>query len=162
MQVGHFTGFGRNLLEEDAAVQTSMGPILDRTKEHLASGDAAVAHTRRVLLDALRAAEAGELPPGSARSPRADSAPERGRGGARRGAAVAGPCPRPSRRRLTRLQGRLDAVASHTARHARDDRNRHWRPPSLHGWMMILPIAPRSPMSRSAAATSSRSNVAPM
>ena len=69
MQVGHFTGFGRNLLEEDAAVQTSMGPILDRTKEHLASGDAAVADTRRVLLDALRAAESGELPPGSARSP---------------------------------------------------------------------------------------------
>ena len=69
MQVGHFTGFGRNLLEEDAAVQTSMGPILDRTKEHLASGDAAVAHTRRVLLDALRAVESGELPPGSARSP---------------------------------------------------------------------------------------------
>ena len=68
MQVDHFTGFGRNLLEEDAAVQTSMGPILDRTKEHLASGDAAVAHTRRVLLDALRAVESGELPPGSARS----------------------------------------------------------------------------------------------
>ena len=45
-----------------------MGPILDRTKEHLSSGDAAVAHTRRVLLDALAAVDAGELPPGSARS----------------------------------------------------------------------------------------------
>lgn len=69
MNAGHFTGFVRNLLEEDAAVQTSMGPILDRTKEHLSSGDAAVAHARRMLLDALRAAEAGQLPPGSARAP---------------------------------------------------------------------------------------------
>jgi hypothetical protein len=66
MNAGHFTGFGRNLLEEDVAVQTSMGPILDRTEENLSSGDAAVAHARRMLLDALRAAEAGELPPGSA------------------------------------------------------------------------------------------------
>jgi phenylpropionate dioxygenase-like ring-hydroxylating dioxygenase large terminal subunit len=68
MNAGHFTGFGRNLLEEDAAVQTSMGPILDRTQEHLSSGDAAVAHARRMLLDALAAVEAGALPPGSARA----------------------------------------------------------------------------------------------
>ena len=32
MDAGHCTGFGRTLLEEDAAVQTSMGPILDRTQ----------------------------------------------------------------------------------------------------------------------------------
>jgi hypothetical protein len=69
MHEGHWTGFARTLLEEDAAVQTSMGPILDRTKEHLSSGDAAVAHARRILLDALAAVDAGELPPGSARSP---------------------------------------------------------------------------------------------
>jgi nitrite reductase/ring-hydroxylating ferredoxin subunit len=69
MHAGHYTGFGRNLLEEDAAVQTSMGPILDRTAENLSSGDAAVAKARRMLLDALRAAEAGELPPGSALAP---------------------------------------------------------------------------------------------
>jgi phenylpropionate dioxygenase-like ring-hydroxylating dioxygenase large terminal subunit len=69
MNSGHFTGFGSNLLEEDAAVQTSMGPILDRTKENLSSGDVAVAHARRLLLEALKAAEAGELPPGSARAP---------------------------------------------------------------------------------------------
>ena len=49
---GHITGFGRNLLEEDAVVQTSMGPILDRTTEHLSSSDVAVAHARRILLDA--------------------------------------------------------------------------------------------------------------
>jgi phthalate 4,5-dioxygenase len=68
MNAGHFTGFGRNLLEEDAAVQVSMGPILDRTKENLSSGDVAVVHARRMLLDALSAAETDVRPPGSARS----------------------------------------------------------------------------------------------
>ena len=71
MNAGHFTGFGRTLLEEDVVVQTSMGPILDRTKENLSSSDVAVAHARRMLLDALRAAEAGVLPPGSALGPEA-------------------------------------------------------------------------------------------
>ncbi|MFI5042090.1 MAG: Rieske 2Fe-2S domain-containing protein [Acidimicrobiales bacterium] len=69
MKAGHVTGFGRNLLEEDAVVQVSMGPILDRTKEHLASSDIAVARARRMLLDALEAVRATELPPGSARTP---------------------------------------------------------------------------------------------
>jgi phenylpropionate dioxygenase-like ring-hydroxylating dioxygenase large terminal subunit len=69
MAAGHFTGFGRSLLEEDVAVQTSMGAIVDRSKEHLSSSDVAVAHLRRMLLDALAAADAGGLPPGSARSP---------------------------------------------------------------------------------------------
>jgi hypothetical protein len=69
MSAGHFTGFGRSLLEEDAVIQTSMGPILDRSKETLSSSDIAVAHARRRLLDAVKAAEAGELPPGSARAP---------------------------------------------------------------------------------------------
>jgi phenylpropionate dioxygenase-like ring-hydroxylating dioxygenase large terminal subunit len=70
MNAGHFTGFARTLLEEDAAVQASMGPILDRTKENLSSGDVAVAHTRRMLLAALDDVEAGKLPPGSARAPK--------------------------------------------------------------------------------------------
>ena len=69
MNAGHATGFGRSLLEEDAATQTSMGPIVDRSKEHLSSSDAAVAHARRMLLEALAAAERGERPPGSALTP---------------------------------------------------------------------------------------------
>jgi phthalate 4,5-dioxygenase len=69
MNAGHFTGFGRSLLEEDAVIQTSMGPILDRTKENLSSSDVAVAQLRRMLLDALSAADAGALPPGSALAP---------------------------------------------------------------------------------------------
>jgi phthalate 4,5-dioxygenase len=66
MAQGHFTGFGRTLLEEDAVIQTSMGPIVDRTKENLSSSDVGVAHARRMLLDAVRAVQTGALPPGSA------------------------------------------------------------------------------------------------
>jgi phthalate 4,5-dioxygenase len=69
MTGGHFTGFGRSLLEEDAVIQTSMGSIVDRSKENLSSSDVAVVHARRMLLDALSAAEEGRLPPGSALAP---------------------------------------------------------------------------------------------
>ena len=47
---------------EDAAVALSMGPIYDRTREHLVPADAAVVHMRRLLLEAARVAEAGEEP----------------------------------------------------------------------------------------------------
>lgn len=69
MRQGHFTGFARSLLEEDAVVQTSMGPIVDRSKETLSSSDVAVATARRMLLDAVSGAESGALPPGSALAP---------------------------------------------------------------------------------------------
>jgi hypothetical protein len=69
MAGGHWTGFGRSLLEEDVVIQTSMGPIVDRSKENLSSSDVAVAHLRRLLLAAIDGAEAGRLPPGSALAP---------------------------------------------------------------------------------------------
>jgi phthalate 4,5-dioxygenase len=75
MKAGHFTGFGRNLLEEDVVIQTSMGPIVDRTKENLSSSDVAVAHARRLLLGAIQSFEAGDLPPGSALAPEAARLP---------------------------------------------------------------------------------------
>ncbi len=56
---GGFAG----LEQEDAAVALSMGPIFDRTKEHLVPADAAVIHTRRVLLTAARELAAGKAPP---------------------------------------------------------------------------------------------------
>ena len=68
MAAGHFTGFGRSLLEEDAVIQTSMGPVVDRSKEHLSSSDVAVAHLRRLLLEALQDVDAGRVPVGSARA----------------------------------------------------------------------------------------------
>jgi phthalate 4,5-dioxygenase oxygenase subunit len=76
MRAGHFTGFGRSLLEEDVAVQASMGPIADRSRENLSSSDIAVAHARRLLLDAITAAAAGWLPPGTALGPEVPCIPD--------------------------------------------------------------------------------------
>jgi phthalate 4,5-dioxygenase len=39
---------------EDIAMQESMGPIYDRTKEHLGTSDVAVIRMRRLMLDAVR------------------------------------------------------------------------------------------------------------
>jgi hypothetical protein len=50
---------------QDQAITESMGPIYDRTQEHLGSTDAMVIQVRRRLLDAARAlAEEGITPPG--------------------------------------------------------------------------------------------------
>lgn len=47
---------------EDAAVQESMGVIVDRSKEHLGRTDRAIMHMRRIMLDAAHAfAEHGEV-----------------------------------------------------------------------------------------------------
>jgi phthalate 4,5-dioxygenase len=64
MQRGHFSGFTGNLLQEDTVTQLSMGPIVDRTKEHLSSSDVAIIHARRVLLQALDNVAAGKPPVG--------------------------------------------------------------------------------------------------
>ncbi|SRR5712691_1052114 len=49
---------------QDIAVQESMGPIYDRTQEHLGTSDLAVITTRRLLLDAARAVQKGQDPLG--------------------------------------------------------------------------------------------------
>jgi phthalate 4,5-dioxygenase len=50
---------------QDQAITESMGPIFDRTREHLGSSDAMVIRVRRRLIAAARAlAEAGTVPPG--------------------------------------------------------------------------------------------------
>jgi hypothetical protein len=69
MTGGHWSGFTNSALDEDAAMQISMGPITDRTKENLSSSDVAIAHARRLILDTIAAAEEGTLPPGSVRGP---------------------------------------------------------------------------------------------
>jgi phenylpropionate dioxygenase-like ring-hydroxylating dioxygenase large terminal subunit len=66
MRRGHFTGFARTLISEDVAVQASMGPVLDRSRENVSSSDVAIVQTRRLLLKSLDAVDAGALPPGSA------------------------------------------------------------------------------------------------
>jgi phenylpropionate dioxygenase-like ring-hydroxylating dioxygenase large terminal subunit len=50
--------------EQDAAVQESMGPIQDRTREHPVPTDNGIIMTRRKLLAAAQACERGEKLPG--------------------------------------------------------------------------------------------------
>lgn len=69
MEKGHWSGFARSAIEEDAAVQVSMGPIVDRTKENLSASDVAVSQTRRLILETIAGYEEGRIPPGSARTP---------------------------------------------------------------------------------------------
>ena len=51
---------------QDHALEESMGPILDRTQEHLGSTDRHIIEVRRYLLDAVEALRRGEDPPGVA------------------------------------------------------------------------------------------------
>jgi phthalate 4,5-dioxygenase len=53
--------------KEDAIMSLSMGPIFDRTKEHLVAADQAVVRLRRRLLDCVKLVEAGEEPLGATR-----------------------------------------------------------------------------------------------
>jgi phthalate 4,5-dioxygenase oxygenase subunit len=65
MKKGHFSGFVGNLLQEDTVTQASMGPIVDRTKDHLSSSDVAIIHAQRMLLEALADVAAGRIPRGA-------------------------------------------------------------------------------------------------
>jgi phthalate 4,5-dioxygenase oxygenase subunit len=65
MKRGHFSGFTGNLLQEDMVTQASMGPIVDRTKEHLSTADVAVIQARRLLLQAIDDMETGRPVVGS-------------------------------------------------------------------------------------------------
>ena len=62
MKNGHFTGFTQMLGTEDFAVIMSMGPIQDRTREHLGAGDGAVLAVRRCLMTAVREFMDGKVP----------------------------------------------------------------------------------------------------
>jgi len=58
-----FTGIdGINL--QDRAVQESMGPIVDRSKEHLGPADKAIIQMRRLLRQAVKTVEEGGTPAG--------------------------------------------------------------------------------------------------
>ncbi len=62
-----FTGI-RGVNTQDHAVQESMGPIMDRTKEHLGQTDRAIVTARKLLFDAADIVEAGGDPPGTGNS----------------------------------------------------------------------------------------------
>ena len=48
---------------EDAAVQESMGPLYDRSKEHLCASDRAVVRLRRLMLQSLQDFTEKDQPP---------------------------------------------------------------------------------------------------
>jgi phenylpropionate dioxygenase-like ring-hydroxylating dioxygenase large terminal subunit len=59
-----FTGIPSVRAQDDAVI-TSMGPIMDRTREHLGTADATIIRVRRRILEAARAfRERGVTPPG--------------------------------------------------------------------------------------------------
>lgn len=59
-----FTGI-EGVNQQDRAVQEAMGPIADRSKEHLCHTDLAVTAARKRLLDAVRTVRKGGTPPGA-------------------------------------------------------------------------------------------------
>jgi hypothetical protein len=76
-----FTGI-EGVSEQDAAIQDSMGPVQDRTREHLGPTDVGVVEFRKLLMGAARALGNGE-------EPKAAQVP--GRYAVRAGGAVAAP-----------------------------------------------------------------------
>jgi hypothetical protein len=60
---GSYTGI-RGLGIQDCGIQESMGPIADRTIEHLGISDTIIIKIRRLLLATLDAMARGEEPPG--------------------------------------------------------------------------------------------------
>src|SRR6266478_2850070 len=59
-----FTGID-GINTQDRAVQEGMGPVVDRSKEHLGPADRAIIATRRLLLDAVKTVQTGGNPPGA-------------------------------------------------------------------------------------------------
>ena len=59
MERANFSGVEGAAIQ-DRAVQESMGPVFDRTKEHLGSSDKAVIFYRRLLLKKIKEMEQGK------------------------------------------------------------------------------------------------------
>ncbi len=71
MQTENFTGMGRSFNVHDAFACESMGPITDRTQEHLATSDRIIVRARRQLLEAIKDTGDGKEPRGVLRDPTA-------------------------------------------------------------------------------------------
>ena len=63
MRTKSYSGI-RGIMTQDHAVQESMGPIVDRSREHLGASDRAVIAVRRLLLDSVHAFLQGREPLG--------------------------------------------------------------------------------------------------
>src|SRR5262249_8635320 len=60
---GHSSTGVDGIAMQDASIQESMGPIQDRTKEHLCATDTGIIMTRKILLRAAKAAAEGSAVP---------------------------------------------------------------------------------------------------
>jgi phthalate 4,5-dioxygenase len=65
MKKGHFSGFVGNLLQEDTVTQASMGPIVDRTRDHLSSSDVAIIHSQHPFGGSCRRGGRAHTPGGT-------------------------------------------------------------------------------------------------
>ncbi len=59
MKNGSYTGI-KGFANQDMACQESMGPVVDRSQEHLGTSDVAIIRMRRRMLEAVRRFESGE------------------------------------------------------------------------------------------------------
>ena len=57
-----YTGMGMDINVHDQWAMESMGPIQDRTKEHLGQADKAIVQYRRMLREQIERAASGEKP----------------------------------------------------------------------------------------------------
>jgi phthalate 4,5-dioxygenase oxygenase subunit len=58
MRAGSHTGI-TGIPNQDMAMWETMGAIADRSREHLGASDIAIAHFRRIMVEAARAVQAG-------------------------------------------------------------------------------------------------------
>jgi hypothetical protein len=68
----NFTGMGPNFIIHDACATETMGPIYDRSKEHLGASDKAVIAVRNYLIRTARAFANGAEPPNLVLDPSED------------------------------------------------------------------------------------------
>jgi len=69
LQVDKYNSGLPGLWVQDAACQSGVSPIYDRTKEHLGTSDTGIARTRRLLLDTVRRLSVDGVQPVSAQDP---------------------------------------------------------------------------------------------
>jgi phenylpropionate dioxygenase-like ring-hydroxylating dioxygenase large terminal subunit len=69
MQTENFTGMGGSFNVHDAFATESMGPISDRTQEHLATSDRIIVRARNQILEAIADVAEGKEPRGVIRDP---------------------------------------------------------------------------------------------
>jgi hypothetical protein len=62
-KTGRYYSGVKGISMQDASIQESMGPITDRSQEHLAPTDIAIVHARRRLAEAALALQKGVQPP---------------------------------------------------------------------------------------------------